>query len=80
VAATVALYAEPTVPLGTLAVTMERADITDTLKARDVVWPAESPTWTVKLEDPAVNGVPDSNPDAPNDNPAGNCPETRLNV
>jgi hypothetical protein len=59
---------------------MERADATDTLKAREVAWPAESPAWTVKLEEPGVDGVPDSDPDALNDNPAGNWPEARVNV
>jgi hypothetical protein len=80
VAAKVALYTEPTVPLGALAVTMERAEATDTLKARDALWPAESPARTVKLQDPAVDGVPESDPDALNDNPAGNWPEARVNV
>jgi hypothetical protein len=34
----------------------------------------------VKLEDPAADGVPESDPDTLNDSPAGNWPEARLKV
>ena len=79
-AASVALYATPSVPLGRLVVVMETGAVIDTLKACAARWPAESVTWTVKLNEPEAVGVPEMAPEELSARPAGGDPAVTLQL
>lgn len=85
-AASVALYATPAVPLGRLVVAIVRGEQLVQAKmimarAAEAVCPAASETCTLILYVPAVVGVPERAPvGIDNAMAGGNCPEERLQV
>ncbi len=65
---------------GNEAVLMANVPDTDNVKVRVAVAEAESVTRTVKVEDPAAEGVPEIAPAEESDKPAGNAPEASDHI